>query len=228
MNLDIVRNNKSIRTIYKRLRSFLSKKFCHNRFKKRGYNNRIVIAKYCYFNHCEITVKGTNNIVSFGENCYMRGLKVLIIGDGNIISFGKNVIVNASSIQPTIINSVGGGKIVIGDGSLFSNNIEIHNTDYHGIYNFKGERINPEKDIEIGKSVWVGLGSKILKGTEIADNVVVGCGSLVTGQFTDSYVIIAGNPAKIVKTGVFWNHMRKERCELSESKQTLGIKIQGQ
>lgn len=108
----------------------------------------------------------------------------------------------------------GGGKIIIGEESLFSNNIEIHNTDYHGIYNADGERINPEKDVIIGRSVWVGLGSKILKGTEISDNTVVGCGSLVAGHFNDNFIIIAGNPAKVIKRNVFWNHRRENKCSI--------------
>ena len=110
----------------------------------------------------------------------------------------------------------GGGRIIIGQGSLFSNNIEIHNTDYHGIYNLNGERINPEKDIIIGKSVWVGLGSKILKGAHLSDYTIVGCGSLVSGYFSDKCVAIAGNPAKVIKSGVFWNHRRENTCPIPE------------
>lgn len=111
---------------------------------------------------------------------------------------------------------LGGGKIIIGQGSLLSNNIEIHNTDYHGIYNLMGERINPEKDITIGKSVWVGFGSKILKGTHLSDYSIVGCGSLVSGNFAEKCVIIAGNPARVIKSEVFWNHQLENLCPVPE------------
>ena len=103
-----------------------------------------------------------------------------------------------------MINAIGGTKIKIGTGSLFSNNIEIHSSDYHGIYNKKGERINPDKDIIIGKNVWIGLGCKVLKGSVISNESVVGAGSLVSGSFFENNVIIAGNPAKIIKNQIFW------------------------
>lgn len=52
--------------------------------------------------------------------------------------------------------------------------VDIYN--YHGIYNLQGNRVNPDKNIVIGKYVWICLGAKILKGTEIADGCVVGGG----------------------------------------------------
>ena len=144
----------------------------------------------------------------------MRGLHILIEGDNNIIEFGDHVTVNASKIQPTVINAVGGTNIKIGIGSLFSNNIEIHSSDYHGIYNKNGERINPDKDIIIGKNVWIGLGCKVLKGSVISDGSVVGAGSLVSGTFSEKNVIIAGNPAKIVKSKKFFGKVQEKNTIL--------------
>ena len=173
------------------------------------------------FRNCCITVHGKNNKVIFGNECNMCGLHILIEGDNNTIEFGDKVTVNASKIQPTVINAVGGTKISIGTGALFSNNIEIHSTDYHGIYDKTGSRINPDKDINIGKYVWIGLGSKILKGTVISDGSVVGAGSLVSGSFIESNVIIAGNPAKIIKRQIFWKGTRKENYPVPKVLQDL-------
>lgn len=121
----------------------------------------------------------------------------------NVIEFGKGVTINASYLQPTVINAAGGKSIRIGDGSLFSNNIEIHTTDYYEIYDSEGKSVNPDKDILIGKHVWIGLGSKILKGTEIADGCVVGSGSVLSGLYRQENTIVAGNPAKIVKEHIW-------------------------
>ncbi|MBR3757496.1 MAG: acyltransferase [Bacteroidaceae bacterium] len=54
------------------------------------------------------------------------------------------------------------------------------------------------KPIKIGDGCFIGANSIILKGTTLGRNVVVGAGSVVHGEFPDN-VIIAGNPAKIVK-----------------------------
>lgn len=53
--------------------------------------------------------------------------------------------------------------------------------------------------ITIGDNVWIGGGAMILAGVTLGDNVVVGAGSVVTKSFGDN-VVIAGNPARIIKT----------------------------
>ena len=50
---------------------------------------------------------------------------------------------------------------------------------------------------EIGDNVFIGMRAIILMGTHIGNNVIVGAGSVVSGNFPDN-VVIAGNPAKII------------------------------
>lgn len=52
--------------------------------------------------------------------------------------------------------------------------------------------------ITIGDNVWIGGGAIILAGVNLGDNVVVGAGSVVTKSFGDN-VVIAGNPARVIK-----------------------------
>ena len=50
---------------------------------------------------------------------------------------------------------------------------------------------------EIGDNVFIGMRAIILMGARIGNNVIVGAGSVVSGNFPDN-VVIAGNPAKII------------------------------
>lgn len=54
------------------------------------------------------------------------------------------------------------------------------------------------KDITIGDDVWIGGGAIICPGVALGNNVIVGAGSVVTKSFGDN-VIIAGNPARVIK-----------------------------
>lgn len=55
------------------------------------------------------------------------------------------------------------------------------------------------KPITIGDNCWVGGNAVINPGVILGDNVVVGSGAVVTKSFGDN-VVIAGNPAVVIKT----------------------------
>ncbi len=50
--------------------------------------------------------------------------------------------------------------------------------------------------IRIGENCFIGQNVLILPGVELADNIIVGAGSIVTKSFKEEGIIIAGNPAK--------------------------------
>jgi serine acetyltransferase len=54
-------------------------------------------------------------------------------------------------------------------------------------------------DIIIQNDVWIGAKSTIMSGVKISNGSIVGAGSVVTKD-VPPYAIVAGNPAKIVKS----------------------------
>ena len=54
------------------------------------------------------------------------------------------------------------------------------------------------EEITIGDDVWVGGNATILPGAHIGTNVVIGAGSVVTGDIPDG-VVAAGNPCRIIR-----------------------------
>ncbi|AHM57287.1 hypothetical protein EAL2_c20060 [Peptoclostridium acidaminophilum DSM 3953] len=88
-------------------------------------------------------------------------------------------------------------KINIGKGSWIAPNVGLI-TANHDIYNL--DKHVEGKDINIGKNNWIGMNSIILPGVTLGDNTIVGAGSVVTKSFPEGYCIIAGNPAKVIKT----------------------------
>jgi acetyltransferase-like isoleucine patch superfamily enzyme len=90
---------------------------------------------------------------------------------------------------------------------MFAHNIFIRATDGHIITDkATGEILNkPKHPVVIGKNCWIGQNCLIAKNAVIPDNTIVGMGSVVTKLFKEEYTVIAGNPAKIIKTNVCWD-----------------------
>ena len=53
--------------------------------------------------------------------------------------------------------------------------------------------------IEIGEKCWIGANSVILPGVILLHGTIVGAGSVVTRGFGEPDIVLAGNPAKIVR-----------------------------
>lgn len=56
------------------------------------------------------------------------------------------------------------------------------------------------KSIEIGNHCYIGSASRFAPGAKIGNNILVGLGSVVTKEFDGDRAMIAGVPAKIIKT----------------------------
>ena len=80
---------------------------------------------------------------------------------------------------------------------------------YHDIVGEAGKTI-------IGDNVFIGMNSIILMGARIGNNVIVGAGSVVSGNIPDN-VVVAGNPAKVIMTLEEFYKKRKAK-ELAAAK----------
>lgn len=112
---------------------------------------------------------------------------------GYNIEMGKNVFINYNCCI------LDGTLIKIGDNCMFGPNVQLQ-TATHPL-EFKARNSGQEfcKPITIGNNVWIGGNATICPGVTLGNNVVIGAGAVVTKDFPDD-VVIAGNPAKIIKT----------------------------
>ncbi|WP_172683722.1 acyltransferase [Desulfosarcina cetonica] len=55
-------------------------------------------------------------------------------------------------------------------------------------------------EIEIGEDVWIGAGTRVLKGSKIPEGVVIGCNSLVTAKsILKPHGIYVGSPVRLIR-----------------------------
>lgn len=120
---------------------------------------------------------------------------IIVARNGGKIHIGHHCGISGSTVYAM-------DKIEIGNHVLIGGNCKIIDNDFHPIESSK--RINQQPEdikrapIVIGDGCFIGANSIILKGTTLGKNCVVGAGSVVHGSFPAN-VIIAGNPAKIIK-----------------------------
>lgn len=79
-----------------------------------------------------------------------------------------------------------------------------------------GEIIGEAGKTVIGDNVFIGMNSIVLMGTTIGNNVIVGAGSVVSGNIPDN-VVIAGNPAKVIRT-LDEHYLRRKEKTIKEAK----------
>jgi acetyltransferase-like isoleucine patch superfamily enzyme len=91
-------------------------------------------------------------------------------------------------------------KIKIGNGSIISWDCEIRDSDLHKL---DKEDFLISGPIDIGNDVWIGSGSKILKGVRIGSGAVIASGSVVTKDVPEN-CLVAGVPAIIKRKNVKW------------------------
>lgn len=91
-------------------------------------------------------------------------------------------------------------SIVIGDACLIGIDVEILDSDFHGLSVPDRMRSDPEwaKPVHIGDNVFIGNHVRILKGVSIGSGSVVANGSVVTRSVPENSVV-GGNPARVIK-----------------------------
>ena len=87
-------------------------------------------------------------------------------------------------------------EIIVGDGVMLANGAYVTDSDWHTVYD-RMARTDPAP-VHIGDNVWLGDHATVLKGVTIGENSVVAARAVVTRD-VPANVIVAGNPAKVVK-----------------------------
>lgn len=170
--------------------------------------NGIIIPQKTIFIGVPILTKFKNSSIEIGDKC-------LFISNQNYTALGvaHKVIIRTlrENAQITIGDNVrmsgtticSASKITIGDRCVIGADVIIADTDFHSLDSITRSSVEDSnnaltKSIQIGNDVFIGGRSIILKGVTLGNSVIVGAGSVVTKNF-EANVIIAGNPAKILK-----------------------------
>lgn len=136
------------------------------------------------------------------------GLRDLVVDMGGwglrkSLKIGRNVFIASAKIA---MQNESDSSVTIGEDCLLSSEIVIRPGDGHLLMDKDtGEVLNRTLPIVLDRKVWVGSGVTILKGARLAADSVVATMSVVPkGDFPPN-VVLAGNPARIVRDNVKWS-----------------------
>lgn len=142
-----------------------------------------------------------NLLMYFGDNCSINGYSTF--GAAAINENPTLVVGNNTTLAYLVTISVG-ERVEIGDDCLIADRVFIADNHGHPLdpeRRRQRKKVLPEeiKPVKIGNNVWIGYQSAILRGVTIGDNSIVGANSVVTKDIPPN-TIVAGNPARIVRT----------------------------
>lgn len=130
-------------------------------------------------------------------NCYIR----IAYGERQQLKIGKD-----TTCCNLTLNLDGTSCCYIGRDCMFGGNVILLPSDGHSVIDAEtGELLNSDGTICIGDHVWVGASSIICKNTNLPKGSIIAAGSVVSKVKAKENSIIAGTPAKVIRTGRTWD-----------------------
>ncbi len=126
-----------------------------------------------------------------GEGCYVEPPLRANFG-GRHVHFGRGVYAN---FNLTLVDDT---HIYVGDFTMFGPNVTVATAGHPLLPSLRRQGYQYNSPVHIGRNCWIGAGAILLPGVTLGDNVVVGAGSVVTGDLPDN-VIAVGNPCRVLR-----------------------------
>lgn len=112
---------------------------------------------------------------------------------GYNIEVGDNFFANYNFIV------LDGAKVTIGNNVFIAPNVALYTATHPLDKGRRNEGLEFAKPIIIEDDVWIGGGVQVCPGVRIGHGAVIGAGSVVTKDVPPN-TVVAGNPAKVIKT----------------------------
>lgn len=124
-------------------------------------------------------------------NFRVEALNGCVIEIGRLMFANHGVLIHSSN-----------ARVRIYDDTLLESGTVVRAMNYHSVYELDGRRL-PNRDLTIGKHVWIGYGVTVYAGADIASGSVIDSGSVIMGKIPNN-CFAAGNPACAVRNDIFW------------------------
>lgn len=146
-----------------------------------------------------------NNAAFFAANTMLGKISCSIF-DNSTVYIGDSCFINPY-LAGQLLYASECTNLIIGNNCIISTGVEISTTDVHLVYDRRTRtRRNRPQSIYIGDHVWIGRETKVYKGAKLASGGVLAARAVATGGFYPGNSIIAGLPAKVLRTSdIYWD-----------------------
>ena len=148
-----------------------------------------------------------------GKDCIIGGQFIFESSEGKI-TIGDHSFIGSSTFISRSSITVGNNVTIAWGSTIYDH--DSHSLDYmerrkdiddeladlrskQNMIAHKNWDVVKNKPIKICDDAWIGMNCIILKGVTIGEGAIVGAGSVVTKD-VPAWTVVAGNPAKVVKT----------------------------
>lgn len=168
-----------------------------------GRGNRLFVGKNVHLHNVTLDFRGDDNTISIEDHVLLRG--GVLVHEGSSVRIGAGTKFHWNAV----LEAREGTSIDIGRNCLMSQ-VRLTTSDVHSVFDLDTrQRINKSRDIKLHDHVWLAFDALVSKGSEIGCDSIVGAKALVAGRFP-SNCVIAGNPGKVIREGVTWDHRSLE------------------
>ena len=163
-----------------------------------GAKSKLIISKRFTTNDNCIKNNGRSSIFRLDENATINVLETNVYYGADIIVFKNAKLTIGNSFINSDCKIRCHKEIIIGDDCAISHDFTVMDSDAHKL----NGKINT-KSVVVGNHVWIGTRVTILPGVKIGDGAVIAAGAVVT-QNVEPKSLVAGVPARVIKTDVEW------------------------
>lgn len=147
-------------------------------------------------------VHGDGATVFVGPECWLPSAQLDCGANSSIVLRRRTTCAFAGQVDAR-----NGGAVFADVDQLWASHVYLATDDMHTLLDAaSGARINPfGARIALGRHVWLERDVAVAGGADIGDDCVVGFRSLVRAGSYPAGSVLAGLPARVVKSGVTWD-----------------------
>lgn len=156
-----------------------------------------MILKRLIFRSCYYPLMSIAHLMNFLNQCLYNKLVFRVLIMGGVKITGRPRYISSDVYLDNFHLIELGDEVVISKRVTFLTHDFSITTGLVAVNERPKEEQKTDGRIKIGRNVFIGLGTTLLPGTTIGDNVIVGACSVVKGVIPANCVV-AGNPARVL------------------------------